>query len=105
MLLDLPVVLQVAENLIANAARYAHSRVTVTLACAPCFSITVADDGPGFGKEAMEKATAPFYRAEDTPGGQHFGMGLHICRVLCEKHGGFLRLSNGGGGAVVRAVF
>ncbi len=110
--LDLQVVLQVAENLVANAARYACSRVAVRLESAQCFSITVADDGPGFGKEAMEKATAPFYRAENTPGGQHFGMGLHICRVLCEKHGGFLRLSNGGGdggdgagGAVVRAVF
>lgn len=115
LLLDLPIVLQVTENLVANAARYARSRIAVVLECTPCFSVTVSDDGPGFDKQAIEKATAPFYRAEDAPGGQHFGMGLHICQVLCEKHGGFLRLSNGGsggeddssdgGGAVVRAVF
>ena len=34
---------------------------------------------------------------------EHLGMGLNICKVLCEKHGGFLTLKNKGGAAVTAA--
>ena len=30
-------------------------------------------------------------------------MGLNICKILCEKHGGFLRLENADGGMVTAA--
>ena len=38
--------------------------------------------------------------------GGHFGLGLHICKLLCEKQGGGLRLQNApGGGAMAQAFF
>lgn len=33
------------------------------------------------------------FRSEDTSG-QHLGLGLAVSRVLCQKHGGTIELSN-----------
>ena len=36
----------------------------------------------------------------------HFGIGLHICRVIAERHGGVLNMANGmDGGAFVSVSF
>ncbi len=40
----------------------------------------------------LQKKTALFY-SEDTSG-QHLGLGLAVSRVLCQKHGGTIELSN-----------
>ena len=52
---------------------------------------------------ALERATEPFYREES---GGRMGLGLHICRLLCERHGGsFSICNNAEGGAVACASF
>jgi len=102
---DLSFVMQVYENLLANAARFAKHRIRVALTGEGAFALTVSDDGPGFGDKELLEATKPFYKSGDHASELHFGMGLHICSILCEKHGGFLKLSNDGGGATVKAVF
>ena len=66
--------------------------------------LTVKDDGRGFQKEELEHATKPFYKGMAEMGPGHFGMGLGICKIFCEKHGGCVELWNDGG-AVVMAVF
>ena len=43
----------------------------------------------------------PFYKAENETGNEHFGMGLNICKTLCEKHGGSLQILNESGAKVV----
>lgn len=102
--LDLSVVLQVYENLMANAVRYAKREIEVSLSRdGAYFLLTVADDGEGFSARDLAEATKPFYKAEKETGGEHFGMGLNICKVLCEKHGGYLKLKNDGGGCVTAA--
>ena len=63
--------------------------------------LTVEDDGNGFTEKDMEKAVTVFY--SDDKEGQHFGIGLSICRILCEKHGGRLEISNNKKGACVTA--
>ena len=71
-------------------------------------SLTVSDDGPGFPPEALKRAAEPYYRGEkNAPEREnHFGLGLYLCRVLCEKHGGRLEISNRPqGGAQVTARF
>ena len=36
---------------------------------------------------------------------EHFGIGLGVCKLLCEKHGGFLEIKNNEtGGACVTAI-
>ena len=63
-----------------------------------------SDDGAGFAERDLENATKPFYKTVRETDNEHFGMGLNICKVLCEKHGGYIRLSNRNG-AVVTTVF
>lgn len=106
--LDTEFFAQIADNLLANAARYAAGQVTVTLAAqrqpaGEMLILTVADDGPGFTPNALRQAAQPYFsEAEDRAG--HFGLGLYMCRLLCEQHGGSLTIGNGtGGGACVTA--
>jgi len=105
--IDSEIVAQVFENLISNASRYANKCITVSLECLEkTLKLEIIDDGNGFSNEALNKATEPFYRGDNDSGKSHFGLGLNICKILCEKHGGVLKLSNSkAGGAEVNAIF
>ena len=94
---DPEIVLQVFENLLSNAVRYAKSSISIQYAATnDTFSITVSDDGTGFDHTALKSATNPFYTTEKkTSAGQHLGLGLNICKILCERHNGNISLSNG----------
>ena len=93
---DPEIVLQVFENLLSNAVRYAKSSISIQYAVAnDTFSITVTDDGTGFDDTVLKSATNPFYTTEKKSGtGQHLGLGLNICKILCERHNGNIILSN-----------
>ena len=99
---DLSTVLQTYENLVSNAVRYAENEVRVSCVVKDAvLSITVADDGPGFTQEALKNAAEPYFRAEkDMSDVAHFGIGLYICRLMCEKHGGSLVVENAAGAKV-----
>lgn len=105
--LDAGAVLQVYENLLSNAIRFAWSKVTIQCECKTgVFSITVSDDGRGFSEKELLKADKPYYSGESQKEEYHFGLGLHICRTLCEKHGGRLKLENNPqGGAKITVWF
>ena len=128
---DAELAAQVFENLITNAVRFAKTKVTAECRLDPkekTFSLVVSDDGPGFTEEGLRRGADPFYRGVDNIGGSpgtggadgqrsagevcaksdagHFGVGLHISSLLCEKHGGALRIENGeDGGARLTARF
>ena len=98
---DVSFVMQVAENFLSNCARYAKETVAVAVNYEPeenMLCLIVEDDGPGFAPEFLEKACQPFFRqdreAEGTNTPTHLGMGLHICRLLCNKHGGGMTIEN-----------
>ena len=108
--LDRELLFQVYENLLSNAGRYAKGNIWVTAEReGTTLSLTVADDGPGFPPAALKRAAEPYYRADRSPnpGGElHFGLGLYLCRVLCQKHGGSLEIGNAPeGGARITARF
>ena len=94
---DPEIVLQVFENLLSNAARYAKSSISIQYVVEnDTFSITVTDDGSGFDDTTLKSATNPFYTTEKKyNSGQHLGLGLNICKILCERHNGSIILSNG----------
>lgn len=100
---------QIAENLAANAVR--HARTKVLLACVwndGILEITVEDDGAGFTEDALAKACDPFWRGanqgDEDRGEPHFGLGLCICSVLCDRLEGSFRLGRSKlGGAKVTA--
>ena len=84
---------RVLENLISNALRFAEREIRLTFGLKHgILTATVTDDGPGFSDKLLQKKTALFY-SEDTSG-QHLGLGLAVSRVLCQKHGGTIELSN-----------
>lgn len=106
--LDRELVLEVLENLLSNASAYAKERIVLTITKgAEELELCVEDDGCGFSEEALRMAGSPFYREEGSKSRLHFGLGLYICKLICEKSGGRLSLANGpdGTGGVVRAVF
>lgn len=102
--IDISVVMQVYENLLSNAPRYAKTKIEVTVDRHNEFlMLIVADDGTGFTSKDLSNAMKPFYRAESKSHNEHFGMGLNICKILCEKHGGYIQISNENGAKVIAA--
>lgn len=90
---DKSVFFRIFENLLQNALRYAKKQVHISILQNKNFLILkVEDDGNGFAEKDLEKAATVFYSSDKE--GQHFGIGLSICRILCEKHGGLLSISN-----------
>lgn len=113
--LDKNILFQIAENLVSNAVRYAKRQVSVRLILdGDMLSLEVADDGDGFPPELSKNGIKPFQKGNEDA--VHFGMGLYICSILCQKHGGSLNIQNsvgisdtrnsfnGGAGALVCAV-
>ena len=97
---------EVFDNLVSNALRYAQNGIIVAFVrSGEEFLIYVRDDGAGFSHKALRYGTDPYY-SEDKEGGGHFGLGLFISRMLCEKHGGTLKLVNSiDGGGIAAAAF
>ncbi len=70
--LDESALARIVENAVANACRYAASRVTLRCSWSDGeLFVRVSDDGPGFGPEALTHACEPFWRdkarAEEDP--------------------------------------
>ncbi|MGL6198944.1 MAG: HAMP domain-containing sensor histidine kinase [Lachnospiraceae bacterium] len=104
--IDMKIVAEVFGNLVANAIRHAKTTVRIEFSLRyDELAVIVADDGDGFSENALKRATEPYYRDNEDLS-EHLGMGLYICDILCEKHGGKLVISNGkNGGAKLFAIF
>lgn len=101
--LDHGLFLNIAENLIGNAARFARQKIQITLSlCGDCLSLIVSDDGPGYPATLIKDGLKPFGKLDKTS--EHFGMGLYSSLVLVKKHGGKLIFLNNPG-AVATATF
>lgn len=92
------------RNLLDNAARYAESRITVTLgADGSDAKVSVADDGPGIPPEHRAAVLQRFSRLDeartrDTGG---VGLGLAIVRDVVAAHHGRLEIGDNTPGAVI----
>lgn len=107
---DEELVLEVYENLLSNAIGYARKRLHVGIRVkSGRLEISVEDDGGGFSQEALQRAGREPGAMDRTENGkvvgEHFGLGLYICRIVCEKCGGDLIVENGGEGGRVTASF
>lgn len=86
------------NNLISNAARYADSKIQVSIApiSADCFWLHIDDDGPGIPLDDREDLFSPFVRADKSrarkTGG--FGLGLAIVHKIVTWHGGEVRIDD-----------
>nr|MDE5752928.1 HAMP domain-containing histidine kinase [Oscillospiraceae bacterium] len=104
--LDAELVSEVYENLLSNAVRYTKNKILIDISVTEeFFMLSVENDGNGFTQEALQLATEPFYRGDGEQNSSHFGLGLYICRIICEKCGGTLQIGNTAMGAKVTAKF
>lgn len=99
--LDEQIFYRIVENIFSNAIRYAKSKVDFGYFLTDgMLMITISDDGKGFSGEMLRKKNTFLYSEDKT--GEHMGLGLATSRVLSQKHGGSLELSNiASGGACV----
>ncbi len=96
--LDKQIIFKILENLLNNAFRFANNGVKLTIMeTVGYLEFVIQDDGPGFSKKDLENATTLFYSSQTNKGS--FGIGLSISKILCEKHGGILKLFNNENGA------
>lgn len=85
-------------NLLNNAIRHGQDnplRVEVIFNDASA-TLIVEDQGEGIGPEHIEQVCEPFYRADSSrqrnTGG--FGLGLYLCRLIAQAHGGSLQIES-----------
>lgn len=107
---DLGLFIEVLENLLSNAIRYATRQIEVLSDYDETYgevTLSVRDDGCGFSEEKKKNALKPYYKEYPADAAdEHFGIGLPICKKLCRKHGGTLNIANSiQGGAVITASF
>ncbi|MES2120874.1 MAG: ATP-binding protein [Pseudomonadota bacterium] len=89
--------LQLFDNLIANAIRYGcdHSSqsIEVTGSVAPGWlTVSVTDHGPGIARDHIPRLTERFYRVDEarSRGTGGTGLGLAIVKHIVERHRGLL---------------
>ncbi len=90
---------QVFTNLYSNAVRFSPKGgriLTVFSQEGQSLEVRIADDGPGIPEEEMPRLFERFYRplSSQQRASSGTGLGLYLCRVILEGHGGAIRLQS-----------
>ena len=100
-------IVQVLNNLFANAARHApeSSPIRVAAACEDAHvRVSVSDEGRGVAPELLPRLFDKHAGAGTGAGAGH-GLGLAICKGLVEAHGGRIRAESPGPGRGMTVTF
>jgi PAS domain S-box-containing protein len=102
--------MQVLDNLIANAVKFSHRNGVVRVTAAfgrGTWRIDVADSGIGIPPEEADQLFSRFVRASNarTAGLPGSGLGLSIVKVLTEMHGGHVDMRSTLGRGSTFSVF
>lgn len=99
---DAGLIVQTFVNLLDNVAKYtppgALVYVTARLQDGDWVVVTVDDSGPGLPMAGRERLFDKFQRGRDEETVVGAGLGLAICRVILEAHGGQIRAGDRPGG-------
>ena len=103
-------IVQVLNNLLANAARHSRERSPIRIEATrdgAHVAIAVHDEGRGIASEQLAHLFRKHARigVEDAELGVGSGLGLAICKGLVEAHGGRIRAESGGPGQGARFTF
>ena len=99
---------QVLNNLLANAARHSPESAPIRIAAEHeglHVAVSVSDEGRGIAPDHLGQLFRKYTAAGDREGGLGSGLGLAICKGLVEAHGGRIRAESGGGGLGARFTF
>jgi signal transduction histidine kinase len=99
------------RNLVDNALRHGseagQSPSVSTTGTPQSVQLVVRDFGPGMDESQLQHAAEAFYRADAarlrSTGG--VGLGLYLCKLVAEAHGGTLTLRNAHPGLEITAAF
>ena len=110
LLADKRKVRQILLNLLSNAIKFTpqHGRITVTarLDSHRQMMLMVSDTGVGIAENDIAQALAVFGQVHRSQSHEGTGLGLPLCKMFAELHGGKLQLtSEVGVGTVVRIIF
>ena len=111
MLADGPRIVQVLNNLLANAARHSPGSSPVRVAAAhdgTHVAVSVTDEGKGIPADRLPRLFRKYAGPGDgdaKPGLRGSGLGLAICKGLVEAHGGRIRAESAGPGRGARFTF
>lgn len=100
--LDAALIRRVLDNLLSNAVRHVGPGDRVELAAEPsgdALRLAVRNSGPPVPAEAR----ARLFEKDAAAGrarGEHFGLGLYLCRLVAERHGGVVALADRPGWSV-----
>lgn len=87
--------MQVCENLINNARKYAKTNIDISVAVQDTFArISFRDYGGGIPDEDMPFIFSKFYRGKNCGNEQGSGLGLYIVKYITQKQGGTVELRN-----------
>jgi len=95
------------RNLLDNALRHSADAAQPPLLRlrhrAPGVRITVRDHGPGVAPSVLPHLSEPFYRPDSARGRAEggVGLGLHLCKLVAQAHGGSLEIANAQPGLAV----
>ncbi len=108
LLLDPARIRLLLRNLLDNALRYSadvsrQPEVTVRTADSGLVVIAVRDFGAGVPQDQLAQLAQPFYRpdAARSRDGGGVGLGLYLCKLVAQAHGGSLTVGDAGPGLLV----
>lgn len=101
--IDKFIFLEIYENIITNAIRFANSEVSININIEDeQVILIVKDDGCGFESKIINEIDSEKIRKNRNYASGHMGMGLYITKLLCDKYDGDLKVYNSAdGGAIV----
>lgn len=98
--------LQLVENLVGNARKYARSRIEIGLSGKEGMAVlSVRDYGSGLDDEDVPFIFDKFYRGKNCGKEPGSGLGLYIVKYLAERMGGTVSLHNHADGLEVLVCF
>jgi signal transduction histidine kinase len=90
--------LQVLTNLLSNAIKFSPQGAPIVVSCTDdtkFVTIRVKDKGPGIAASEQKKIFSKFFQL-DGGTGKGFGLGLAICKLITEAHGGTIGVESDG---------
>lgn len=96
-------------NIVNNAIRHGRNRpVTVNVSFNAFEAVLkICDEGEGISAEHLKHVSEPFYRVDNSrtrnTGG--FGLGLYLCNLIAEAHGGRMQIDSTPGKGTCVSIF
>jgi two-component system sensor histidine kinase KdpD len=105
--IDAVLIERVFSNLLENAAKFSSKNSPISISGrmdADELVVEFQNDGPGFDLKTIDSLFLPFSRGNSNHS-SGFGLGLSICKIVMESHGGKIQAIAQHNGALIKLTF